>query len=230
MFGGHAPAGRLTEPRRTGRTGPNCAKLTDVPYDRDVQAFNDRAASYEAGRLGRLHRDFADRAVRIALAVAPAPERVLDVGSGTGYALLRLAAAWPGAQELTGVDAAPEMVRVASEAARERDGRVRFIQGTAEDLPLPDASVDLVISTTSFDHWHDQAAGLAECARVLAPGGHLVLSDLFSVWLWPTLLGGRRHKARTKGRASRLIAAAGLRDPRWRRLAGPIVQTVTAVR
>jgi ubiquinone/menaquinone biosynthesis C-methylase UbiE len=202
-----------------------------VSYDRDVQAFNERAASYETGRLGQLHRDFADRAVRVALAVAPAPARVLDVGSGTGYALWRLAAALPAAQELTGVDAAPEMVRVAAEAGpADGDPRVRFLQGTAEDLPLADASVDLVVSTTSFDHWQDQGAGLAECARVLAPGGHLVLSDLFSAWLAPTLLGSRRGKARTRGRANRLLAAAGLRDPHWRRLAGPIVQTVTAVR
>ena len=214
--------------RRSGRPGRNCAKLTGVPYDRDVQAFNDRAASYEAGRIGQLHRDFADRAVRIALAVAPAPARVLDVGSGTGYALRRLAEALPAAQELTGVDAAPDMVRVAREGSEDR--RVRFIQGTAEDLPLPDASVDLVVSTTSFDHWQNQGAGLAECARVLAPGGHLVLSDLFSLLLGPTLVGARRDKARTKGRANRLIAAAGLRDPRWQRLAGPIVQTVTATR
>ncbi|HEY0718995.1 MAG TPA: methyltransferase domain-containing protein, partial [Streptosporangiaceae bacterium] len=154
-----------------------------MPYQRDVQAFSDRAAGYEAGRLGQLHRDFADRAVRIALAVAPGAQRVLDVGSGTGYALRQLAAALPGAHELTGVDAAPEMVRVASQASR--DARVRFIEGTAERLPRPDASADLVISTTSFDHWADQGAGLAECARVLVPGGHLVLSDLFSVWLWP---------------------------------------------
>jgi ubiquinone/menaquinone biosynthesis C-methylase UbiE len=199
-----------------------------VSYERDVQAFNDRAASYEAGRLGQLHRDFADRAIRIALAVAPAPARVLDVGSGTGYALRQLAVALPDATELTGVDAAPEMVRVASEAGG--DSRVRFIQGTAEELPVPDGSVDLVISTTSFDHWANQRAGLAECARVLAPGGHLVLSDLFSVWLAPTLVGRRRGKARTKRRATALITGAGLRDPQWYRLAGPILQTVTAVR
>jgi ubiquinone/menaquinone biosynthesis C-methylase UbiE len=199
-----------------------------VSYERDVQAFNDRAASYEAGRLGQLHRDFADRAIRIALAVAPAPARVLDVGSGTGYALRQLAVALPNATELTGVDAAPEMVRVASEAGG--DSRVRFIQGTAEELPVPDGSVDLVISTTSFDHWADQRAGLAECARVLAPGGHLVLSDLFSVWLAPTLVGRRRGKARTKRRATALITGAGLRDPQWYRLAGPILQTVTAVK
>jgi ubiquinone/menaquinone biosynthesis C-methylase UbiE len=211
-----------------------------VSYKRDVQTFNDRAASYEAGRLGQLHRDFADRAIRIALAVAPAPARVLDVGSGTGYALRQLAAALPNATELTGVDAAPEMVRVANEAggaggAIELDGaggdlRVRFIEGTAERLPVADASVDLVISTTSFDHWADQRAGLAECARVLVPGGHLVLSDLFSLWLAPTLVGRRRGKARTRRRATQLIVEAGLRDPRWHRLAGPIVATVTAVK
>ena len=198
-----------------------------MSYERDVQSFNDRAASYEAGRLGQLHRDFADRAIRIALTVAPAPARVLDVGSGTGYALRQLAAALPEAIELTGVDAAPDMVRVAREA--NGDGRVRFVEGTAEQLPLPDGSVDLVISTTSFDHWADQRAGLAECARVLAPGGHLVLSDLFSVLLAPTLVGSRRGKARTRRRATRLITGVGLRSPQWTRLAGPIVQTVTAV-
>jgi ubiquinone/menaquinone biosynthesis C-methylase UbiE len=221
-----------------------------------VQAFDERADGYETGRLGQLHRDFADRAIRRALAVDPAPRRVLDVGSGTGYALRQLALALPHARELIGVDAAPGMVRVAREAngilgavvsggaegaggvsgaegvgGADRDaGRVRFLVGTAEQLPLADGSVDLVISTTSFDHWADQRAGLAECARVLAPGGHLVLSDLFSIWLTPTLLGSRRGKARTRRRATRLIVEAGLRSPHWTRLAGPVVQTVTATK
>jgi ubiquinone/menaquinone biosynthesis C-methylase UbiE len=64
-------------------------------------------------------------------------------------------------------------------------------QNPASRLPWPAATFDLVVSTTSFDHWADQRAGLAECARVLAPGGCLVLADLFSVLL-PTLLAGRR--------------------------------------
>lgn len=55
--------------------------------------------------------------------------------------------------------------------------------------------------------WADQRVGLGECARVLAPGGHLVLADLFSPPLVPTLLAGRRGKARTRRRASQLLSA-----------------------
>lgn len=45
---------------------------------------------------------------------------------------------------------------------------------------------DLIVSTTSFDHWSDRQAGLVECARVLRPGGRLVLVDELSRWLVPT--------------------------------------------
>jgi len=99
------------------------------------------------------------------------------------------------------------MIEAAEVAAR--DERLGFSVGTAEELPYPGTSFDLVVSTTSFDHWADQQAGLRECARVLAPGGRLVLVDLFSPWLIPTLIGGRRGKARTRRRAGRLLSAAG---------------------
>lgn len=196
--------------------------------DRDVAAFSERAQRYDEGWLGQLHHQIADRMADLALTRVPAPRRILDVGCGTGYLLGRLAARAPQAEALVGVDAAPAMIRVATGAAT--DGRLRFVAGTAERLPWPAASFDLVVSTTSFDHWADQRAGLAECARVLAPGGCLVLADLFSVLLLPTVLAGRRGKARTKRRATRLVTAAGLHSPHWHRLYAVIIQAVTAAK
>jgi ubiquinone/menaquinone biosynthesis C-methylase UbiE len=198
-----------------------------VPHDRDVQAFDDRAATYESGRHGQLHKEISERVVALALSRVPAPSRVLDVGSGTGYVLRQLAARLPNAQELTGVDAAPSMVTVASEAVASEcagDQRLRFEQGTAERLPVADGAYDLIVATTSFDHWTDQAAGLRECARALKPGGTLILTDQFSNLLWPTLLTSRRGKARTRARAARLITKTGLRQPEWHRLYAVIIQ------
>jgi ubiquinone/menaquinone biosynthesis C-methylase UbiE len=196
--------------------------------DRDVAAFGERAPHYDEGWLGRLHHQIADRTADLALTRVPAPRRILDVGCGTGYLLGRLAARAPHAETLAGIDAASAMIEAARSAAT--DDRLRFVVGTAEQLPWPAASFDLVVSTTSFDHWADQRAGLAQCARVLAPGGCLVLADLFSVLLLPTLLAGRRGKARTKRRATRLVTAAGLHSPQWHRLYTVIIQAVTATK
>lgn len=195
--------------------------------DRDVAAFDERARNYEDGWLGRLHHEIADRAADLALARAPSPGRILDVGCGTGYLLRRLAGRYPEAAELTGIDAAPAMIEAASKAAA--DGRLSFVTGTAEKLPYPAETFDLVISTTSFDHWADQQAGLMQCARVLAPGGCLVLADLFSAWLLPTLVAGRRGKARTKRRATRLLTTAGFHFLEWHHLY-PFIQAVTATK
>ena len=199
--------------------------------DRDVAAFGERAQRYDDGWLGQLHHRIADHTADLALTCVPAPRRILDVGCGTGYLLGRLAARAPRAGVLAGIDAAPAMIEVATGVAA--DDRLRFAVGTAEQLPWPAASFDLVVSTTSFDHWADQGAGLAECARVLAPGGCLVLADLFSALLVPTLLvptllAGRAGQARTRRRATRLVTAAGLHSPQWHRLYAVIIQAVTA--
>jgi ubiquinone/menaquinone biosynthesis C-methylase UbiE len=199
-----------------------------MPYDRDVQAFDERAASYESGRHGHLHKEISDRVVELALRRVPAPGRVLDVGCGTGYALRQLAARLPKSSEFLGIDAAPKMIGVARSASS--DERLNFLQGTAERLPADESAYDLVLSTTSFDHWTDQAAGIRECARALAPGGTLVLTDQFSNLLWPTMLASRRGKARTRSRATKLITAAGLRDPQWHPCYAVIIQSVTAVK
>jgi ubiquinone/menaquinone biosynthesis C-methylase UbiE len=187
-----------------------------VPPYRDVAGFNDRAAGYDQGWRGRLHHEIANRTASLAVATVAAPGRVLDLGCGTGYLLRTLASCYPDAEQLVGIDAAPEMVRTAG--------------AIAEHIGYPDEMFDLVVSTTSFDHWSDQQAGLSECARVLRRGGQLVLVDQFSRWLAPTLLTSRRGKARTRGRATRLLLRAGFSSPRWHRLHAVIINAVTATK
>jgi ubiquinone/menaquinone biosynthesis C-methylase UbiE len=202
--------------------------------DRDVEAFHRRATGYESGWRGDLHHRIADRAADITIACEPAPRRVLDLGCGTGYLLRQLATRCPQATDLIGLDPASGMIKVA--AAASRDARLHFSTGVAERVPYPDQHFDLVVSTTSFDHWADQRAGLLECARVLAPGGHLVLTDRFSAVLTPTMLVGHRGRARTVGRANALLAAAGFQSAIWHnlsgvtRLAGLLIRTATAKR
>jgi ubiquinone/menaquinone biosynthesis C-methylase UbiE len=197
-----------------------------LPPHRDVAAFDERAPGYEQGWRGRLHHEIAERTARLAQRTAQSPGRVLDVGCGTGYLLRRLRSQYPDAEELAGIDAAASMIRVAEDGAD--DARLSFVVGVAEQLPYPDDSFDLVVSSTSFDHWSDQRKGLAECRRVLTTGGQLVLVDQFSNWLLPTLVVNRRGKARTKRRADHLLATAGFQGIAWHDLYATIIKAVTA--
>ena len=173
-----------------------------------------------------MHHDIAARTADLALTSGGSPRRVLDVGCGTGLLLRLLADRLAGAKELVGIDAAAGMIAVAKSTPN--DPRLSFSNGVAENLPYPDASFDLVVSTTSFDHWEDQGGGLSECARVLAPNGHFVLTDLFSTLLVPTVLFGHRDRARTKHRAEAFLRAAGFRTMEWHSLYSLIIGTVVA--
>lgn len=197
-----------------------------MPSERDVAAFDARATTYDGGWLGRLHHDIAEQTAELAVSTCPDARRVLDVGCGTGYLLRGLASRYPDAAELAGVDPAPAMVEVAR--ASFDDDRLAFSLGTAEHLPYADDAFDLVVTTTSFDHWSDQLTGLRDCARVLHPGGRLVLVDQFSLWLAPTLLVGRRGKARTKRRCDRLLRVAGFGSLAWHDIYAVIIRAVTA--
>jgi ubiquinone/menaquinone biosynthesis C-methylase UbiE len=199
-----------------------------MALDRDVEAFDRRASEYERGWRGRLHRQIADEVGGLALEAAPHARSVLDVGCGTGYLLRWLAERVPTAQILCGVDAAKRMIEAAE--AETADRRVSFVVGVAEELPYEDGTFDLVVSTTSFDHWRNQRRGLAECARVLESGGCLVLADLLSPWLLPTLYGSRRRKARTKERLASLLTDIGITSPNWHPLSTPLISAVTAMK
>ncbi|HUY25100.1 MAG TPA: methyltransferase domain-containing protein [Candidatus Saccharimonadales bacterium] len=108
--------------------------------------------------------------------------------------------------------------------------------GFAEDLLFADGTFDLVVSSTCFDHWADQRAGIAELARVVTADGHLVITDLFSALPLPALLASHRGRARAVGRASELLRGAGSTSIRWHSasgmltLAGWLIRCVTAMK
>jgi ubiquinone/menaquinone biosynthesis C-methylase UbiE len=193
--------------------------------DRDVSAFDRRARGYDSGALGRWHRDLVRRALAIATDTMPAPRRVLDLGTGSGVALALLAHSYPHATTILGLDPAAGMITVARAATADR--RVRLARAGAERLPLAGGTCDLVIATTTFDHWADQRAGLAECRRVLSPAGVLVLTDLIGTAVIPTLLR-RPGKARTRRRLDRLLNDVGLIVTRRHATYRPVIQTVVA--
>src|SRR5260370_11758130 len=141
--------------------------------EKDIEHFDHWASTYE--NCG-LQRAFLDRAHQATLALAAGivhqPVSVLDVGCGTGKLLRRAATYWPEAQ-LIGVDPANGMI----EMAKRLTPNATFFTGMAEALPLQDASVCLALSTSSFHHLQDQAAGIREITRVLRPGGYFILVD-----------------------------------------------------
>lgn len=190
---------------------------------RHVDAFDERAATTDAGRPRGMRPLVVARTVELAMHLVPAPRRILDVRCGTGDLLRLLAAASPTAVALVGVDPQPAAIDAARAAGE--DDRLRFDVGTADTLRYADGTFDLVVSTAPFDRWSDQPAGLAQCARVLAPGGQLVVTGRFPAVLTPMLLGRR---ARTRRRAEALLARQGFGPVQWHEVVGRRVRAVAA--
>jgi ubiquinone/menaquinone biosynthesis C-methylase UbiE len=140
----------------------------------DIQEFNRWSGTYEDSFLQRLYFDRVHEGVLqvINLNILVIPICIVDVGCGTGRLLRKIRMQYH-ASRLMGIDPAEGMI----EKARQMMPDATFSVGVAESLPLPDASVDLVISTLSFHHWRDQVQGIREVKRVLRPAGHVLLAD-----------------------------------------------------
>lgn len=200
------------------------SRPSDAPYHtRDVQHFERWSRSYEGSWMQRRLFGPVHMAVLDLASPLGAPVTLMDVGCGTGRLLRAAALRWPEAR-LIGVDPAEGMV----EAARALTPSATFYRSLAETLPLPDASVDLALSTLSFHHWGDQAAGIHEIARVLRPGGHFILADFAP----PGILARLRLTGRFQPAAARirLLTDAGFHVERRQDVAYRWVLATVAVR
>jgi arsenite methyltransferase len=106
-------------------------------------------------------------------------ERVLDLGSGGGIDVILSARRVGPTGRAIGLDMTDEMLALAQRNAAEAGvDNVEFVRGTIESIPLPAASVDVVISNCVINLAADKAAVFAEIARVLRPGGRVGVSDV----------------------------------------------------
>lgn len=103
-------------------------------------------------------------------------ERVLDVACGTGHVTRAAAAAVGDTGTVTGVDIAPDMIEVAKSVAVPRGARIDWQIGDAAALPIPDASVDVVLCQMGLMFITDGTAAVAEMRRVLRPSGRVAIN------------------------------------------------------
>ena len=147
-------------------------------------------------------------------------ETVLDLGSGGGIDLLLSARRVGPSGKAYGLDMTEEMLQLARRNAREAGARnVEFLKGEMEAIPLPDASVDVVISNCVVNLSADKPRVMREVARVLRPGGRVGISDVVAdasmneatrgdMQQWTGCIAG----ALTSEEYERHLAAAGLED------------------
>lgn len=156
-----------------------------------------------------------------ALAEMASGEDVLDLGSGGGLDVLLSARRVGPEGTAYGIDMTDEMLDLARRNQAEAGiENARFLKGTIEDLPLADASVDVVISNCVINLSPDKAAVIDEAHRVLRPGGRFAVSDIVLlrpipeelrsvVGLWTGCISG----ALLETEYLDMLAAAGFAEP-----------------
>jgi ubiquinone/menaquinone biosynthesis C-methylase UbiE len=163
---------------------------------------------------------------------ARASGRVLEVAIGTGRSLEH----YPPDVSIVGIDLTPEMLRLAKRRAARLGREVELIEGDAEHLPFDDAAFDTVVCELGLCSIPRPAVAIAEMARVLKPGGTLLLLDhIGSSWppIWMLQWLVERVTIATAGehftrRQLLLVRAAGLEVVESERLKAGTVERIRA--
>lgn len=142
-------------------------------WTRDTaEQFSRQAEAYAASPT---HAGGDDLDLVLDFATPASGETCLDLATGPGHAAARLS---PLAGFVVGLDIAPGMIGVARERAADMGlANLAYLIGDVHALPLPPASLDLVTCRIAPHHFHDVGGFLCEAARILKPGGRLVVED-----------------------------------------------------
>ena len=197
--------------------GSSCCGATAATVCADPMTSN----LYDASQVGQIPEEALLASLGCgnptALAQLKAGEVVLDLGSGGGIDVLLSARRVGPTGKAYGLDMTDEMLALANDNKRKAGiENVEFLRGEIEQIPLPDNSVDVIISNCVINLSADKSRVLREAFRVLKPGGRLAVSDVVtrgevapeirqSVLLWAGCVAGALDEEEYRGK----LAAAG---------------------
>jgi ubiquinone/menaquinone biosynthesis C-methylase UbiE len=166
----------------------------DYAWEDDMAAFFLKQARHDA------QRRYPPIAAQVARLVGEVKEpTVLDLGCGPALLLPEIARVLPGAR-LVGIDPSGSMLELARRVIQEAGpGDYQLKAGKAEDIPLEDGSVHVLVSLKNLHEWEDAPKGMSEVMRVLRPGGTLLLQDAnraYPYWRLRLLVGWLRLTGR----------------------------------